>query len=52
MIDLNAIRWAVGLDWLFWQTLPQFHTLIGGAVIIASGIVLIRRERPATVIPA
>jgi drug/metabolite transporter (DMT)-like permease len=50
--EYSALAWAVGLDWLFWQTVPQFHTLIGGAVIIASGIVLIRRERPATVIPA
>ena len=44
--EYSALAWAVGLDWLFWQAVPQLHTLIGGAVIIASGILLIRRERP------
>jgi len=47
--EYSALGWAVGLDWLFWQAVPQFHTLLGGAVIIASGILLIRRETPAAV---
>lgn len=50
--EYSALAWAVGLDWLFWQAVPQFHTLLGGAVIIASGIFLIRREAPAAARPA
>jgi len=45
--EYSALGWAVGLDWLFWQTTPQLHTLLGGAIIVASGIYLIRRETPA-----
>ncbi len=44
--EYSALAWAVGLDWLFWQLVPQSHTLLGGAVIIFSGLYLIRRETP------
>lgn len=44
--EYSALAWAVGLDWLFWQLVPQAHTLLGGAVIIFSGLYLIRRETP------
>lgn len=44
--EYSALAWAVMLDWVFWQAVPQAHTLLGGLVIIASGIYLIRRERP------
>jgi drug/metabolite transporter (DMT)-like permease len=50
--EYSALAWAVGLDWLFWQAAPQLHTLLGGVVIIASGIYLIRREAPAPAQPA
>jgi drug/metabolite transporter (DMT)-like permease len=45
--EYSALAWAVLLDWLFWQTVPQSHTLLGGAIIVASGLYLIRREAPA-----
>ncbi len=44
--EYSALAWAVMLDWLFWHTVPQSHTLLGGAIIIASGLYLIRREAP------
>ena len=44
--EYSALAWAVLLDWLFWQAVPDVYTLSGGAVIIASGIYLIRREAP------
>lgn len=43
--EYTALAWGVGLDWLLWQTVPDHFTLIGGAIIIASGLYLIRVER-------
>jgi drug/metabolite transporter (DMT)-like permease len=34
----------VGIDWLLWHTLPDRYTLLGAAIIIGSGIYLVRRE--------
>ncbi|MBC7656462.1 MAG: DMT family transporter [Frankiaceae bacterium] len=44
-LEYSAMAWAVALDWLLWKTLPDHVTLIGAAIIIASGIYLVRRER-------
>jgi drug/metabolite transporter (DMT)-like permease len=43
--EYTALAWGIGLDWFLWQTSPASITLVGAAVIIASGIYLIRRER-------
>ena len=48
--EYSALAWAVLLDWLFWQAVPDVYTLSGGAVIIASGIYLIRREAPKVLV--
>lgn len=42
--EYSALAWGVGLDWLLWQVLPDRYTLLGAAIIIASGLYLIRRE--------
>lgn len=47
--EYSGLAWAVALDWLFWHSVPQPHTLLGGAIIIASGLYLIRRESPVAV---
>ncbi len=44
--EYSALAWAVALDWIVWRSVPDPHTLLGGAIIIASGIYLIRREAP------
>ena len=44
-LEYTALAWGVVLDWLLWSTLPNTRTFMGAAVIIASGIYLIRRER-------
>ena len=44
--EYSALAWAVLLDWIVWSAVPDPYTLAGGAVIIASGIYLIRREAP------
>lgn len=43
--EYSALAWGVGLDWLLWQVLPDRYTLLGAAIIIASGLYLIRREK-------
>lgn len=43
-LEYTALAWGVGLDWLLWQALPDHYTLIGAAIIIGSGIYLIRHE--------
>ena len=42
--EYTALVWGVGLDWALWHTLPAAITLLGAAVIIASGVYLIRHE--------
>ena len=54
--EYSALAWGLALDWILWQTLPAARAFAGAAVIIASGIYLIRRERvrdhaPAAVAP-
>ncbi|MEZ5663412.1 MAG: DMT family transporter [Burkholderiaceae bacterium] len=43
--EYTALAWGVGLDWLVWRTLPEAHTWLGAAIIVGSGLYLIRRER-------
>jgi drug/metabolite transporter (DMT)-like permease len=43
--EYSALAWGVAIDWILWQTLPDRYTLIGAAIIIASGLYLIRHER-------
>jgi drug/metabolite transporter (DMT)-like permease len=43
--EYTALAWGVGLDWLIWQTLPGAHTWLGAAIIVGSGLYLVRREK-------
>ena len=43
--EYTALVWGVGLDWTIWRVLPPPVTFAGAAVIIASGLYLIRREQ-------
>ena len=47
--EYSALAWGVGLDWILWQDLPGVRALVGAAVIIASGLYLLRRERSARI---
>ncbi len=49
--EYTALAWAVALDWVFWHTVPDAYTLAGGAIIIASGIYLVRRDAPQPLMP-
>ena len=44
-LDYTALVWGVAFDYFLWHTLPDAMTLIGAAVIVASGLYLIRHER-------
>jgi drug/metabolite transporter (DMT)-like permease len=44
-LEYTALIWGIGLDWTVWKTLPGPITFLGAAVIIASGVYLIRGER-------
>jgi drug/metabolite transporter (DMT)-like permease len=37
--------WAFGIDWIFWSASPSASLLIGAAIVVASGIVIILDER-------
>jgi drug/metabolite transporter (DMT)-like permease len=43
--EYSALAWAVCLDWLLWQTLPDSYTMLGAAIIIGSGLYLLRHEK-------
>lgn len=44
-LEYTALVWGIILDRVLWNTLPDAVTLCGAAVIVASGLYLIRRER-------
>ncbi len=44
-LEYAALLWVVLLDLAVWQTLPDAMTWVGAAIIVASGLYLIRRER-------
>ncbi len=44
-LEYTALVWGVGLDLLLWGVLPDAITWLGAAIIIASGLYLLRRER-------
>jgi drug/metabolite transporter (DMT)-like permease len=43
-VEYAALIWVVVLDLAIWQVLPDGMTWVGAAIIIASGLYLIRRE--------
>ncbi len=43
--EYTALAWGIGLDWALWKTVPDGATLLGGAIIVASGLYLIRKEK-------
>jgi drug/metabolite transporter (DMT)-like permease len=42
--EYTALAFGVAIDWLMWKTLPDGFTLLGAAIIIGSGLYLIRHE--------
>lgn len=46
--DYTALVWAGALGWLVWGDVPDGLTLVGAAVIVASGLWLVFREHRGT----
>lgn len=44
-MDYSAIVWAALLGWIFWDTLPIATTWAGAALIVASGLYILLREK-------
>ncbi len=43
-LEYTALAWGVALDWWLWQTFPDYWVFVGAAIIVASGIYLLRHE--------
>ncbi|MEP7247933.1 MAG: DMT family transporter [Gammaproteobacteria bacterium] len=43
--EYSALLWGVAIDWVVWNVLPSSRVLAGGALVIASGLYIIWRER-------
>jgi drug/metabolite transporter (DMT)-like permease len=47
-LQYTMIVWSTSLSWLVFSQLPDFWTLVGAAIIMASGIYTLHRERVAS----
>ena len=45
--EYSALLWAVAIDWTFWSVLPDPRVYLGGAVVITSGLFILRDEHRA-----
>jgi drug/metabolite transporter (DMT)-like permease len=43
--EYSALVFGLAIDWVLWHTLPDRYTMLGAAIIIASGVYLIRHEK-------
>jgi len=44
-LEYTGLVWVIGWDLLLWGVLPDRMTWIGAAIIVASGLYLLHRER-------
>lgn len=44
-LEYTGLVWVIGWDLLFWGVLPDGYTWLGAAIIVASGLYLLHRER-------
>lgn len=42
--EYTALAWGIGMDWFIWSKQPETHTLLGGAVILVTGLYVLRYE--------
>jgi drug/metabolite transporter (DMT)-like permease len=43
--EYTALVWAVGIDWMVWQVLPDARMIIGSVIVVGAGLYLLHRER-------
>jgi drug/metabolite transporter (DMT)-like permease len=51
-LEYTALAWGVIFDWVIWLTAPGARMLIGAAIIVASGLYVIQRERATAAAPS
>jgi len=49
--EYTALLWGMAIDWRFWGVLPGARVLLGGSIVIASGLYLIWREGNRSAVP-
>lgn len=49
--EYTALLWGMGIDWTFWGVLPSARVLVGGGIVIGSGLYLIWREGNKGAVP-
>jgi drug/metabolite transporter (DMT)-like permease len=50
-LEYSLLLWAIGFDWLWWNKLPAFASLVGAALIAVVGVSLLGRRARQTPIP-
>jgi drug/metabolite transporter (DMT)-like permease len=45
--EYSALLWAIAIDWTFWSVLPDARVYVGGAIVVASGLYILRDEHRA-----
>ncbi|MDZ7937548.1 MAG: DMT family transporter [Rhodoferax sp.] len=43
--EYTALGWSLGIDWVLWNVLPDAYTLLGAAIIVVSGLYVLRHEQ-------
>jgi drug/metabolite transporter (DMT)-like permease len=43
-LEYSGLGWVMVIDLVVWTTLPEWHTLVGAAIIIGCGLYLVRYE--------
>ncbi|MEO5596588.1 MAG: DMT family transporter [Lysobacteraceae bacterium] len=49
-LEYTALAWSVCLDLTLWNVLPDAKTWLGAAIIVGSGLYLLRRERVQAIV--
>jgi drug/metabolite transporter (DMT)-like permease len=44
-LEYTALVWGLLFDWLLWSTVPGLRMLTGSAIVVMSGLYVIRRQR-------
>ncbi|MGE0582138.1 MAG: DMT family transporter [Steroidobacteraceae bacterium] len=47
--EYTALFWGITIDWVVWSALPSLRVLVGGAIVVGSGLYIIWRERQVAV---
>ncbi|MDB6060989.1 MAG: rane protein [Verrucomicrobiaceae bacterium] len=47
--EYTALLWGLLFDWIFWTALPSSSMLIGAAIVVISGLYVIRGEKKVVV---